>query len=472
MSSERIPPQAVDMEKSVLGAVMIHPDSFSLIRDLLDETCFYNPAHGLIFTAMSHLDRKQSPVDLLTVSEELREMGKLEEVGGDVALSNLTEFIPSSAAIEYHARQVLQKATLRRLISLGITLSSASYEPDAQPQDLLEKLQSQLAHIINQHRFSGSTKMRTAVSETLNRINEIKAQEGCLTGIGSGFNRLDDMTTGFQNGELIVLAARPSVGKTALALNIARNAAEKGHGVAFFSLEMNRQQLVMRLLSGDARIDNIRLRSSSKLRDGEQEDLDYAAAQLSECQFFIDDTPSIGIFSIRARARQLWTQHKIGLIILDYLQLIRPPKPVNSQQEWVSFLSASMKGLARELNIPVIVLSQLSRAPEQRSGQHKPVLSDLRDSGAIEQDADIVIFLYRPELYPHIGKNRKYKFQGHEYDLTGFTEVIVAKNRNGPTGSFPLTFVKRYTSFETLADELPPVETDDEEALDDTEQPF
>ena len=471
----RIPPQTIEMEKAVLGAVMIDADSFARVRDLLDEKCFYRPAHATIFTAMSQLDSAHKPIDLLTMTEELRVMEKLEEIGGELYLSQLTELVPSSASIEYYARQVLEKAILRRIISLSATISSASYEPGAESQDLLEKLQTQLMQLIGQRRFSGAEDLRAIMHETLDQINDIKAKGGYVTGVGTGFKRLDDLTTGLQNGELIVIAARPSVGKTALALNIARNAAAMyKHGVAFFSLEMDRRQLAMRLLSSDGRIDNERLRSTAKLRDGEFQDLSKAAARLSECLFFIDDTPGIGIVDIRARARQLWMQHRIGLVVLDYLQLVQPPKPTDNQQQWIAHVSASMKALAKELKVPVIVLSQLSRAPEQRGGEHKPVLSDLRDSGAIEQDADIVLFIYRPEIYKDLYKNKKYKFQNAEYDIEGLAEVIVAKNRNGPTGSFLLSFIKKFTSFETLTEEAPPTteEAEEETTPEETEQPF
>lgn len=473
----KIPPQATEMEKSVLGAVMIHPDSFVLIRDLLDETCFYHPIHGTVFAAMSRLNSGQKPIDLVTLAEELRNMGKLEEVGGELYLVQLTEFIPSSANIEYHAQQVLEKAILRRIISLAAEVMSDSYEPRANPQELLEKFQTQFTKLTERNRSTGARDLRTNLRETLDHIDRIKAKDGYITGIETGFDPLDDLTMGLQNSELIVIAARPSVGKTTLALNIARNAAVKDNcGVAFFSLEMDTHQLVMRLLSNEGCIDSRRLRSTAKLRDEESQDLSRATQRLSELSFYIDDTPNIGIANIRIRARQLWMQHHIGLVVLDYLQLVRPPKPTDNQQQWIAYVSASMKTLAKELGIPVIVLSQLSRAPEQRGGEHKPILSDLRDSGAIEQDADIVLFLFRPELYPQIYKSRKYKFQNREYDIEGLTEVIVAKNRNGPTGNFLLSFVKKYTSFKPLTEEIPPIEQEDDiEGVtdeDETKPPF
>lgn len=464
----RIPPQAIEMEKAVLGAVMIDSDSFVFIRDLLDETCFYRPTHATIFTAMSRLDGKQKPIDLLTMTEELRRMEKLEEIGNELYLAQLTEVVPSSASIEHYARQVLEKALLRRIISLTATISSDSYEPLAESQTLLEKLQTQLIQLTGRQRSAPVGDLRTDIRRTLDHITNIKAKGGYITGIGTGFDQLDNLTTGLQNGELIVIAARPSVGKTTLALDIARNAAKDKCGVAFFSLEMDTRQLIMRLLANESCIDSLRLRSTVKLRNGEPENLAKAAEQLAEIPFCIDDTPNISIANIRIRARQLWMQHRIGLVVLDYLQLVRPPKATDNQQQWIAHVSASMKTLAKELRIPIIVLSQLSRAPEQRGGEHKPVLSDLRDSGAIEQDADIVIFLFRPELYPQLYKNQKYKFGNREYDIQGLTEVIVAKNRNGPTGNFLLSFVKKYTSFKPHTGEIPPPN----DSQNDEELPF
>lgn len=453
----RIPPQAVEMEKAVLGAVMIDSDSFIRIRDLLDEKCFYRPQHATIFSAMAQLDNARQPIDLLTMTEALRQMGKLQEIGGELYLSQLTEVVPSSASIEFYARNVLEKAILRRIIALSAEITGAGYEPGAQSEDILEKLQTQLLQLIGQRRLAGAEILRTVMHETLEQIERTKERGGYVTGVGTGFDRLDDYTTGFQNGELIIIAARPSMGKTALALNIARNAAAMYKcGVAFFSLEMDRRQLAMRLLSSDGHIDNMRLRSSAKLRGEEYQQLSDAAARLSEFPIHIDDSAGIGVVEIRARARQLWMQHKIGLIVLDYLQLVQPPKPTDNQQQWIAYVSASMKTLAKELKLPVIVLSQLSRAPEQRGGEHRPVLSDLRDSGAIEQDADIVLFIYRPELYPQLYKGKKYKFKEQEYDVEGLAELMIAKNRNGPTGNLLLSFKKEYTMFTPFTEEMPP----------------
>jgi replicative DNA helicase len=463
----RIPPQAVEMEKAVLGAVMIDSDSFIRIRDLLDENCFYQPMHSTIFSAMAQVESAHQPIDLLTVTEALRSMGKLEEVGGELYLAHLTEVVPSSANIEYYAEHVLEKAILRRIIALSAETASNGYESDARSEELLEKLQTQLLQLIGQRRLGGAETIRAVMHETLGQIDSIKKRGEYVSGVGTDFDRLDDITTGFHDGELVVIAARPSMGKTALALNIAHNAAAiYKKPVAIFSLEMDRRQIAMRFLSSDSHINGQKLRSSSKLRTEEFVRLSDAAARLSELPIFIDDSPGVGVTEIRARARQLSLQHHIGLVILDYLQLVQPPKPTDNQQQWIAFVSASMKKLAKELRVPVVMLSQLSRGPEHRGGEHRPMLSDLRDSGAIEQDADVVLFIYRPALYPELYKNKKYKFQNREYDIEGIAEVIVAKNRNGPTGNFLLSFIKDFAQFENLTEELPPVpgeETGEEE---------
>jgi replicative DNA helicase len=399
----------------------------------------------------------------------------LEEIGGEIYLSQLTEVVPSSASIEYYAQHVLEKALLRRIIALSAEMASAGYEADARSEELLENLQTQLMQLLGQRRLGGAEAIRAVMHETLGQIEEVKKRGGYVTGVGTGFDRLDDITTGFQDGELIIVAARPSMGKTALALSISHSAASLyDKGVVFFSLEMDRRQIAMRLLSADAHIHGQRLRSSAHLRNEEMLHLSDAAARLSELPIYIDDTPGIGVTEIRARARQLYLQHQIGLVVLDYLQLVQPPKPVDNQQQWIAYVSASMKKLAKELRLPVVVLSQLSRGPEQRGGEHRPMLSDLRDSGAIEQDADVVLFVYRPALYPELYKGKKYKFQNEEYNIEGIAEIIVAKNRNGPTGSFLLSFVKEYAQFSNLAGEVPPSPDEDEQAgaTEEGEAPF
>ncbi len=469
----RIPPQAIEMERAVLGAVMIDSDSFVRIRDVLDANCFYRPQHATIFQAMAGLDSERQPIDLLTMTEALRQMGKLEEIGGELYLSQLTEVVPSSASIEYYAQHVLEKAILRRIIALSAEVASGGYEADARSEELLENLQTKLMQLLGQRRLGGAETIRAVMHETLGQIEEVKKRGGYVTGVGTGFNELDDITAGFQDGELVIIAARPSMGKTALALNIAHNAADYKKGVVFFSLEMDRRQIAMRLLSGDAHIPGQRLRSSAHLRNEEMLHLSDAAARLSELPIYIDDTPGIGVTEIRARARQLYLQHHIGLVVVDYLQLVQPPKPVDNQQQWIAYVSASMKKLAKELRLPVVVLSQLSRGPEHRGGEHKPMLSDLRDSGAIEQDADVVLFVYRPALYPELYKGKKYKFQNEEHDIEGIAEIIVAKNRNGPTRSFVLSFVKEYVQFNNMTGEAPPSPDEDEETTpSEGESPF
>jgi replicative DNA helicase len=307
-------------------------------------------------------------------------------------------------------------------------------------------------------------------------IEQMKSREGFLTGIGSGFDRLDDFTTGFGAGELIIVAARPSMGKTTLAMNFAKAAAAQfDKPVAIFSLEMEVRQLVLRMLAGEAHIPLQKLRTG-RLKKDDYIRLATAAAKLAELPMFFDDQPGLEIGTLRARARQLWMEHKIGMVVIDYLQLIQPPVMADNQQQFIAYVSASLKNLAKELKIPVVCLSQLSRAPETRGGDRRPMLSDLRDSGAIEQDADIVMFVYRPEMYKDFIKGKTYEIAGVEYPIDGLAEVIVAKNRNGPTGSVPLTFVGSLTTFQPITTEAPPLASEDADSSGgeyaDDSQPF
>jgi replicative DNA helicase len=448
----RIPPQSLEMEKALLGALLLDGSAFAGVSDLLDESSFYRPAHTAIFLAMYALDHRHEPIDFVTVSEELKRESKLDEVGGPMYLTELVEAMPSAANVEYYARQVHEKALLRRMILLGTETAGAAYDPSARSDEVLELLQHRLVDIISERRGRHAIKADAVAHQTLDYIEQLKKSGEFLSGVGSGFDRLDDLTTGFGPGELIIIAARPSMGKTSLAMNIARAAAGKYKtGVVVFSLEMEVRQLMLRMLSGEGHIRLQKLRTTARLTDEEYVNLAQGASRLADLPIFFDDSANLGIEPLRARARQLWIEHKIGLIVIDYLQLIQPPKMADNQQQWVAFVSASLKSLAKELGIPVICLSQLSRAPETRGGDRKPMLSDLRDSGAIEQDADVVMFVYRPWVYKDQTKSKKYEIAGQEYDITEhLAEVIVAKNRNGPTGSVPMSFLGEYTMFAPL----------------------
>ena len=457
--SFRTPPHSIEFEKALLGAIMLDGTCFMQIRDLIEESSFYRPAHTLIYAAMAELDNHHEPIDMVTVSEQLKRRDKLEAVGGLLYLTELAEAVPSAANIEHYARAVHEKSLLRKVISLSQEAATDSYDPSARADEVFEKFQTKFVELIRQRRGHQAVSMKTVIHDTMEYIEHIKSSEGFLTGVGSGFALMDDYTTGFSPGEFIIIAARPSMGKTSLAMNIAVAAAEKYKTpVGVFSLEMEARQLTLRLLSSEAKINLKLLRSASRIRENDSTRMVLAAGKLRDLPIYIDDSSALGIGPIRARARQLWMEHKIGLLIIDYLQLIQPPKMADNQQQWVSFVSASLKALAKELGIPVICLSQLSRAPETRGGDHRPVLSDLRDSGAIEQDADLVMFVYRPEVYEKTEdrEKKKYKFGNKEYEMKGFAEIIIAKNRNGPTGAFPLAFIGDYTMFADITDDLPP----------------
>lgn len=460
----RVPPQSLDMERAILGALLLDGSAFARVADLLDENSFYRPANAIVFRAMRDLDRHHEPIDLVTVTEQLKREGKLEEIGGAVALTELMESVPSAANVEHYASLVHEKAMLRRIIGLGNEVTAGCYDPSARADEVFDDLQKRLVDLVGERRGRIAQKLDSVAHDTVEYLTQLKASGEYLAGVSSGFHELDDLTTGFKRGELIIIAARPSMGKTSLAMNIARHASERRDcPVAVFSLEMDSRQLMMRMLASEAHIGLRRLNSTARLTDEEYARLVQAAGRLAELPIYLDDT-GLGIEALRARARQLWIEHKIGLIVVDYLQLIQPPKMADNLQQWVAFVSASLKALAKELRVPIICLSQLSRAPETRGGDRKPMLSDLRDSGAIEQDADVVMFVYRPEVYKDFIKSKKYEVAGREFDLENLAEIIVAKNRNGPVGSVPLSFVGKYTMFAPLTTERPPADIESGES--------
>ena len=449
------PPHAVEMEKALLGALLLDGSSFARVADLLDEFSFYRPVHAMIYEAVRALDRHHEPIDLVTVCEQLRKDEQLDDIGGAVYLTELAESMPSSANVIHYAAVVQEKAVLRQLIALGTTTSEASYSPDARPSEVLESLQHNMVKLAGQRRAKAAVRIEDALKETLGHIEQIKSGGEYLVGLSSSFDRIDDLTAGFSPGELVIVAGRPSMGKTSLAMNIARSVAGYGTAVLVFSLEMDVRQLMLRMLSSETKIPLQKLRTTARLTDEEYVRLSERASKLAEIPLFFDDSGSTSIEAIRSRSRQMWMEHKIGMVVIDYLQLILPPKIADSQQQWVAYLSASLKSLAKELGIPVLCLSQLSRAPETRGGDRKPMLSDLRDSGAIEQDADIVMFVYRPEIYKEFIKAKQYEVAGRKYDIEGLAEIIVAKNRNGPTGNVPLAFLGRFAMFAPITDQSP-----------------
>lgn len=428
----KLPPQAKDLEEAVLGAIMLEKSAFDTVIEILKPECFYVEAHQRIFKSMQSLANKSQPIDILTVAEELKTKEELEMVGGPYYVTKLTNAVVSAANIEAHARIILQKFIQRELIRISGEIIGDAYEDSTDVFDLLDDAESKLFEITNNHLRKNFDTIDSVLVKTIQRIEDLRHKNEDVTGVPSGFSHLDRVTYGWQNTDLIILAARPAVGKTAFALNLARNAVmhpSKPTPVALFSLEMSAGQLVQRILAAESEIWLEKI-ARGKLEEHEMKQL-YARGiqRLAQAPLFIDDTPALNIFELRAKCRRLKNKHNIGMIIIDYLQLMSGTgenRSSNREQE-ISNISRNLKGLAKELNVPIIALSQLSRAVEQRGakeGSRIPQLSDLRESGAIEQDADMVMFLYRPDYY-EISTNAEGE------NVKGLTEVKIAKHRNG-----------------------------------------
>jgi len=442
----KIPPQAVDLEEVTLGAMLIDKKGVDEVVDILTPEAFYKEAHGYIFDAIYNLFENGEPIDLLTVSDELKKKKLLEKVGGDYYLVQLTQKVSSSAHIEFHARIILQKFIQRSLIRISNEIINEAYDESTDVFDLLDSAESKLYDVTEGNIKTSTETAKNLVIQAKRRIEEISNKEG-LSGVPSGFDDLDKLTSGWQASDLVIVAARPGMGKTALTLSMARNiAVGQNIPVAFFSLEMSSVQLITRLISSETGLSSDKLRTGS-LATHEWEQLNVKVKSLEQAPLFIDDTPSLSIFDLRAKARRLASQHGIKLIIIDYLQLMTAAlnhKGGNREQE-ISTISRNLKALAKELDIPVIALPQLSRAVETRTGSKRPLLSDLRESGAIEQDADIVSFIYRPEYY---GIE---EWDDEERSPTaGQAEFIVAKHRNGAADTIKLKFIGELGRFENL----------------------
>ena len=446
LSDGRIPPQAIDLEEAVLGAMLIDEKGVNEVIDILSPDVFYKKAHQLIFESIQRLFRESEPIDLLTVSADLKKNKNFEAIGGDFYLINLSQKVSSSAHIEYHSRIIQQKFIQRKLISISNEIIQKSYNESTDVIDLLDEAESKLYDIAQNNIKGTSETAQNLVIQAKNRIEEISKQEG-LSGISTGFDKLDKLTSGWQASDLIIVAARPGMGKTALALSMARNVSvQKKIPVAFFSLEMSSVQLITRLISSETGLSSDKLRTG-KLADHEWQQLNIKVSDLESAPLYIDDSAALTIFELRAKARRLASSHGIKLIIIDYLQLMNlgsSNKAGNREQE-ISTISRNLKALAKELNIPVIALSQLSRAVETRGGTKRPILSDLRESGAIEQDADIVSFLYRPEYYGITEWDDDMKTPSE-----GQGEFIVAKHRNGALDSIKLKFIANLGKFEDI----------------------
>ncbi len=442
VQGSKLPPQAIDLEEAVLGAMMLEANALTSVIDILKPDVFYKDAHQRIFQAIINIFSRSEQVDILTVTNELKRMGELELVGGAYYISQLTSRIASSSNIEYHSRIVLQKYIQRELIRISSEITREAFEDSTDVLELLDKAERKLFAVGEDNLRRSWDDMRSLVVKAIREIEATKTTTGHLTGIPSGFTDLDRITGGWQKSNLIVVASRPGMGKTAFVLSLARNVCvEFNMPVAFFSLEMSSIELVTRLIASESGLDAEKLKKGT-LQDYEWQQLHTKINKLTEAKLFIDDTPALTIFELRAKCRRLKQQHKIELIIIDYMQLMSPgnDNKGNREQE-ISNISRSLKSLAKELNTPVIVLSQLSREVEKRAGIKRPVLSDLRESGAIEQDADIVIFLFRPEYY---------KMRAEEYGapVEGVAEVDVAKHRNGRTDRIKLNFLSHLAKFQ------------------------
>lgn len=444
----KIPPQALDLEIAVLGAMMIDKKGIDDVIDILHPEAFYDKKHQEIYAAIYTLFQNSEPTDLLTVSQQLRKDGKLELVGGDFYLINLTQKVASSAHIEYHARIILQKYIQRKLISISSDIIETAYDETVDVFDLLDLAEGKLFEVTQGNLKKGSEDAGDLVKQALKKIQDISNQDG-MSGLETGFTKLDALTSGWQPSDLIIIAARPGMGKTAFVISMAKNMAiDFGHPVALFSLEMSSVQLITRMISSETGLTSEKLRKGN-LEAHEWEQLNVKVKKLSDAPIYIDDTPSLSIFDLRAKARRLVSQHGVKIIVIDYLQLMTAGgsagKGGGNREQEISTISRNLKALAKELNVPVIALSQLSRAVETRGGSKRPLLSDLRESGAIEQDADIVSFIFRPEYYGMT----EWDDDDHT-PCEGQGEFIVAKHRNGGLDNIRLKFTGHLAKFSDL----------------------
>lgn len=445
----RVPPQAVEIEEAVLGAMLIEHEAATIALQLLSPEDFYRSSHRIVFETIHELYERDNPMDLLTVETALRDKGQLDQIGGITALSDLTRAVSSSANIDYHSKIIQEKALKRNLILNCNEIIRHSYDSASEAFDVLDDAEQRIFNLSTIRTRSSIKMVGDAVKETLSYLEDMRGKSSGITGVPTGLD-VDRMTAGWQKGDLVIIAARPSMGKTAFMLSAARNAAlnpnpEFQTKVAIFSLEMSHRSLVQRLLTMEARVD-AQIARTGRMNDGDFNRMIEAAGRLYSAPIYIDDTPGISLMELRSKARRLKQEHDIGLIIVDYLQLMTislQSKSANREQE-IAAISRGLKALAKDLDVPVIALAQLSRAVEQRGADKRPQLSDLRESGSIEQDADVVCFLFRPEYY---GITTTAEGESTE----GLAEVIVGKQRNGPTGIAPLYFVKQYARFENIS---------------------
>ena len=439
LSSHKLPPQNIEAEQSVLGGILIENEAINRVAEILDAEDFYRDAHRKIFDSLINLSERDEPADLITLTNELRKIDQLDSIGGASYLASLIDSVPTAANIEYYAKIVKEKAILRKLIQTSTGIITQSYEDRGDVEGFLDEAERAIFEISEKRVRPSFYSIRDIVKESFKTIERLFQKKELVTGVPSGFKELDRMTAGFQPSDLIIIAGRPSMGKTAFCLNVAQYAAiQNKFPVAIFSLEMSKEQLVIRMLCSEAYVEGTRLRTGF-LSESDWPKLTIAAGNLSEAPIYIDDTAALSILELRAKARRLKSDRGLGMLIVDYLQLMKGRTRVESRQQEISEISRSLKALAKELNIPVIAVSQLSRKTEERTG-NRPQLSDLRESGAIEQDADLILFIYRDEVYNRAEDNPN----------KGKAEVIIGKQRNGPTGKIELAFLDKMTTFKDL----------------------
>jgi replicative DNA helicase len=440
LAAERTLPHNLEAERSVLGAILVHNDAFNLAAQVVDSRDFYRDAHRRIFDKMVLLNERNQAIDFVTLKEELSRSGDLDEVGGPAYVASLADGVPRATNVEYYARIVKEKSTLRNLIFAANKILTSAYEADQEADLVLDEAESAIFAVADDRLRAGFVPMRDLVKESFPKIEQLFEQKRLITGVPTGFVDLDEMTRGLQAGDLVIVAARPSMGKTSLVLNIAQHVAMlPDHTVGFFSLEMSKESLFLRLLTSEAQIDSHRLMSGA-IGQKDYGRISHALETLSAMRLFIDDSAGVGVLEMRAKARRLKGEHGLSLLVVDYIQLMSGRGRFENRTLELASISRSLKGLAKELDVPIVVLSQLSRAPESRS-DHRPQLSDLRESGALEQDADVVVLIYRDDVY-----NR----DPNSPDA-GTAELILAKQRNGPTGTVRLAFLREQTRFANLA---------------------
>lgn len=442
----RIPPKDNELEEAVLGAIMLEKDAYSIVCDILKPESFYEPANKKIFEAIQNLGTSQRPIDMLTVTEQLRQNDTLEEVGGPAFIAELTSRVASAANVEYHARIIAQKYLARELITFASTVESKAFDETNDVDDLLEEAESKLFEISQRNVKKDVTQIDPIIHDAITKIQAAANRETGLSGLESGFHELDKVTSGWQNSDLIIIAARPAMGKTAFVLSMAKNMAVNYNiPVAIFSLEMSNLQLVNRLISNTCELESEKIKSG-RLTSAEWDRLMGRIKQLYSAPLYIDDTGSLSIFELRTKARRLVREKNVQFIIIDYLQLMNAGIRTGSREQEVSLISRSLKTLSKELDIPIVALSQLNRSVESRTDGKRPQLSDLRESGAIEQDADIVCFIHRPEYYNKSGQDAEGK------DIRGLAEFIIAKHRNGQVLDVNMRFQGKYARFENWTD--------------------